>query len=317
MVRRLSMLDPAFRYAEHRALRSFYDAEIFYYQGTDFIEGVEELLKEEMAHYLGCREVEARVISGQMANAVVFSALVDYLNRNDGKAEPRRIRSVLNNHMIRGGHLSAQPLGALFNFVRIDPRTEKSAVVNFPVLAENPYKTDLEATRRLIDEQRPELIIFGKSMVLHREPVREIRDFLREQGIEAVVLYDMAHVLGWRDPASRSRSPKGRTWSRPRRTRPSSARSGESFPATGAKTKSNTPSGNPFRTGPSPAASATTHLGTLLGLLMAAYEMNRFRDDYQPAVIRNAKAFASALRDAGLRWPAIRRSPLRKPIRSS
>jgi aminomethyltransferase len=33
---------------------------------------------------------------------------------------------------------------------------------------------------------------------------------------------------------------------------------------------------------------------------MAAYEMNRFRDDYQQAVIRNAKAFASALREAGL-----------------
>ena len=34
---------------------------------------------------------------------------------------------------------------------------------------------------------------------------------------------------------------------------------------------------------------------------MAAYEMNRFRDDYQPAVLANAKAFARALADAGLR----------------
>ena len=33
---------------------------------------------------------------------------------------------------------------------------------------------------------------------------------------------------------------------------------------------------------------------------MAAYEMNCFRDAYQQAVIRNAKAFAGALRDAGL-----------------
>ena len=36
-------------------------------------------------------EVETRVISGQMANTAVFSALVDYLNRGDRKAEPRRI----------------------------------------------------------------------------------------------------------------------------------------------------------------------------------------------------------------------------------
>ncbi|MBU2055760.1 MAG: glycine cleavage system aminomethyltransferase GcvT, partial [Proteobacteria bacterium] len=200
MVRRLAVMDPAYRYAEHRSLRSFYDAEIFYYQGTDFIEGVEDLLKREMAHYLGCREVEARVISGQMANAVVFGALVDYLNRGDRKTEPRRIRTVLNHHIIRGGHLSAQPMGALYNMVRIDPRLEKPAVVNFPVLPDNPYKIDVEATRRIIDEYRPELIVFGKSMVLHREPLREIGDFLREQRIEAVVLYDMAHVLGLAGP---------------------------------------------------------------------------------------------------------------------
>ena len=33
-------------------------------------------------------------------------------------------------------------------------------------------------------------------MVLHREPVAEIRRFLDEAGIDAVLLYDMAHVLG-------------------------------------------------------------------------------------------------------------------------
>jgi aminomethyltransferase len=38
----------------------------------------------------------------------------------------------------------------------------------------------------------------------------------------------------------------------------------------------------------------------MLGLLMAAYEMNHFKDEYQPKVIANAKAFARALKDAGL-----------------
>jgi aminomethyltransferase len=49
-----------------------------------------------------------------------------------------------------------------------------------------------------------------------------------------------------------------------------------------------------------PGSVSNHHLGTLLGLLMAAYEMNGFRDAYQQAVIRNAKSFARALRDAGL-----------------
>ena len=42
------------------------------------------------------------------------------------------------------------------------------------------------------------------------------------------------------------------------------------------------------------------HLGTLLGLLGAAYEMIRFRAEYQPQVIRNAKSFANALAAQGL-----------------
>src|ERR1017187_1128955 len=49
-----------------------------------------------------------------------------------------------------------------------------------------------------------------------------------------------------------------------------------------------------------PGATSNHHLGTLLGLLMAAYEMNHFKDAYQRAVLANAKAFARALAAAGL-----------------
>jgi aminomethyltransferase len=49
-----------------------------------------------------------------------------------------------------------------------------------------------------------------------------------------------------------------------------------------------------------PGSLSNHHLGTLLGLLLAAYEMNYFKDDYQKAVLNNAKAFAAALKDCGL-----------------
>jgi aminomethyltransferase len=42
------------------------------------------------------------------------------------------------------------------------------------------------------------------------------------------------------------------------------------------------------------------HLGSLLGLLMSAYEMNAFRTEYQKAVLSNAKSLALALKDRGL-----------------
>ena len=47
LVRMLSVMDPAFRYAEHRESKAFYDADIFYYQGTEFIGEVERMLEEE------------------------------------------------------------------------------------------------------------------------------------------------------------------------------------------------------------------------------------------------------------------------------
>ena len=62
LVRLLTIMDPSGRYAEHREMKAFGDKEVFYYQGTKFIEEVEVLLKEEFRKFMGCTEVETRVI---------------------------------------------------------------------------------------------------------------------------------------------------------------------------------------------------------------------------------------------------------------
>ena len=300
MSRLLSIMDPSFRYAEHRESKALEDAEIFYYQGTAFIEEVELLLEQEMQKFLGCGEVETRLVSGQMANTAVFSALLDYLNRTDRRREPRRIRRVMNNYLGKGGHLSAQPMGALRDFVARDPQTERPAVVNFPVLRENPFKMDVEATLDLIDRTRPELIILGKSMVLHKEPVREIRKFLDDQKIDAILMYDMAHVLGLVGPHFQKPFEEG----------------ADLVTGSTHKTFFGTQRGvvgsrfqeeeeryelwEALRRRTFPGSVSNHHLGTMLGLLMAAYEMNHFKDDYQPRVVANAKAFARALSERGL-----------------
>jgi aminomethyltransferase len=48
-----------------------------------------------------------------------------------------------------------------------------------------------------------------------------------------------------------------------------------------------------------PGFTSNHHLGTLLGLLLSVYEMRAYGDQYQQAVIRNAKAFAHALAEEG------------------
>jgi len=300
LVRLLSVTDPAFRYAEHKKTEAFYDLEVFYYQGTSFIHEVERLLKQELCTFLGCAEVETRVISGQMANAAVFSALVDYLNRGDRKAEPRRIRKVINNHIAKGGHLSAQPMGALRDFVARDPRTEMPAVEDIPVREDNPYKPDVPALLDLIAKEDPELIILGKSMVLHPEPVAEVRRFLDETGSRAVLMYDMAHVLGLVGPYFQQPFAEGadivtgsthKTFFGPQRG---------IIAGDWREPEERWELWEAIERRAFPGSVSNHHLGTLLGLLMATYEMNHFKDAYQQAVIANAKAFARALRDAGL-----------------
>jgi aminomethyltransferase len=300
MARLASIMDPSFRYAEHRKLKAFYDADIYYYQGTDFIHEVERMLEEEMCKFMGCNEVEIRLISGQMANVSVFSGMVDYLNRADRKAEPRRIRYVMNHHIGKGGHLSAQPMGALRDFVARDPHTERPAVVNFAVRKDNPYQIDVPATLELIDEFRPELIIFGKSMVLHKEPVAEIRRFADEYGINSVVMYDMAHVLGLIGPHFQQPFEEGvdLVTGSTHKTFFGTQRGIVGSRFTEEEERYELWEAIYRRT--FPGSVSNHHLGTMVGLLVAAYEINHFRDEYQRKVIKNAKAFARALKECGL-----------------
>ncbi len=298
--RLLSISDPVNRYAEHKEIKAFSGEDVFYYQGTGFIQEIEDKLNQEFQTYFGCRNVESRVISGQMANTAFFSALVDFLNRSDRKSEQRRIAKIMNNHIIKGGHLSAQPMGALRDFVARDPKTEKPAVINFPVHADNPYKLDVDACKTIIKEHQPELVILGKSMIIHKEPVAQIRALVDEFAPHCMVMYDMAHVLGLYGPHFQEPLKEG------------------AHIVTGSthKTYFGTQRGviasdfkdddlewglwEAVQRRTFPGSVSNHHLGTMTGLLFAAYEMNQFRDEYQKAVTADAKIFAQALKESGL-----------------
>jgi aminomethyltransferase len=300
MARLLSIMDPVGRYAEHKQVKAFKEADIFYYQGTEFISEVESLLISELQKFLECTEVETRVISGQMANVAVFSAMVDYLNRADRKIEQRRIRKIMNNHIIKGGHLSAQPMGALRDFVMRDPKWEKPAVVNFPVLPDNPYKIDEAATRQLIEEHQPELIILGKSMIIHREPVAEVRAAIDELAPGCFLMYDMAHVLGLIGPYFQQPFKEGADIVTGSTHKTFYGTQRGVVAVNYAEDDARYEFWEAIQRRSFPGSLSNHHLGTLLGLLLATYEMNHFKDEYQQAVLANAKAFAAALKDCGL-----------------
>ena len=302
IARLLSVSDPVNRYAEHKEVKAFSGQDVFYYQGTGFIEEVENRLNREFMTFFNCNAVESRVISGQMANTAFFSALVDHINRADRKNEQKRLTSVMNNHIIRGGHLSAQPMGALRDFVARDPRTEKPAVINFPVLPDNPYKLDVAACEALIKTHQPQLAILGKSMIIHKEPVAQIRRLVDTYAPHCIVMYDMAHVLGLYGPHFQEPLAEGAhvvTGS----THKTFFGTQRGVIAADLPQTPGTPENDLWeavRRRTFPGSVSNHHLGTMTGLLFAAYEMNQFKDAFQSQTIANAKAFAAALKDQGL-----------------
>ncbi|MBC7361885.1 MAG: hypothetical protein H5U06_06355 [Candidatus Aminicenantes bacterium] len=297
LVKLAEISDPSGRYAEHRTMKG---QEIYFYQGTDFIREVELEAKKQLCQYFGCTDVELRPISGQMANEVVFKGLVKFVNRNRPAGQPfRRLRMVMNNDLNKGGHLSSQPMGALFNLVEEDPATGKEKVVNIPVRQDNPYKADLDRLASMLKEYRPELVIFGKSMFLYPEPVKFVYDLVKDWPDRPVLMYDMAHVLGlygafqspFEEGADLVTGSTHKTF----------------FGTQRGVIAGNFPENSPFKQlwtdiqgRAFPGSTSNHHLGTLLGLLLSAYEMNEFKEAYQTQVKKNAKAFARYLKEAGI-----------------
>lgn len=309
LVKLLEISDPQGRYAEHKtALKKEFEAlkgsgalkgdQIYYYQGTQFIFEVEEKLKEVMKEYLSADDVETRTISGQMANEVAFKSVLKYLSKG-GDNLPKlsstgRLVSAMNNSLNGGGHLSAQPFGALFNFVDEEP-------TSIPLQINNPYKVDVEKFINLVDEKKPPLIIFGKSLFLHPEPVKELKKYLdSRKDYFPVVMYDGAHVLGilgtyFQNPLSEGANivtgSTHKTFFGPQRG------------IIGIKVQNDSPYSklaNEIHTRTFPGSTSNHHLGTQLALLGAALEMKNFRDEYQKAVVSNARAFAKALYEKGI-----------------
>jgi glycine/serine hydroxymethyltransferase len=297
LVKMCEISDAAGRYAEHRTMKG---EEVYFYQGTDFIRDVEIETQKELGAYFGCSEVELRPISGQMANEVVFKGMVKFLNRERAAGQPgRRMRLVMNNDLNKGGHLSSQPMGALFNFVEEDAKTGKEKVVSIPVLPGNPYQADLERLGELLDKERPELLIFGKSMFLYPEPVAFAAGLVKSWPQPAVIMYDMAHVLGlygaFQKPLAEGADvvtgSTHKTFFGPQRGVVAG-----SFPQ-GSRLRN---LWLDIRGRAFPGSTSNHHLASLVALLMAAYEMNAYREAYQKQVLANAKAFARSLKANGL-----------------
>ncbi len=295
LVKICEIADPAGRYAEHRTMKG---KEVYFYQGIDFIRDVEDEAREAICEFFNCEQAELRPISGQMANEIVFKAVTKFVNHRD-ETEFARMSCVINNDLGKGGHLSSQPMGALYNYVSPNPSTGKENCVNFPVRADNPYRIDVPRLLELLEHNKPDLVVFGKSMFIYPEPVRELYEVVKDWKNRPVIMFDMAHVLGLygafqtplEEGADIITGSTHKTFFGPQRGVIVSNMGKDSiFRKVWLEVKSRA----------FPGSTSNHHLGTLVALLMATYEMNEFKTEFQTQVLKNARHLAKQLVAAGV-----------------
>lgn len=258
--------DFAHRYAEgHPGER--------YYQGTEKIDLIETDAKRYLKTLFGCMHTEVRPISGTNANEAVFSR---YIRPGD---------IVITNSTPAGGHISHDRAGTVGKYTR--------NILNFPITADG-YHIDVEKTRDLIHVTKPSLVIFGKSLFLFPEPIRELIDVC--SSVKARVVYDGAHVLGliagkqFQDPLAEGASLI-------------SASTHKTFPGPQRGIILSNMSSDDWRRidkGAFPGSSSNHHLDTLPPLLITTYEMLAYGQEYAAQVVRNAQALAKKLDEKGM-----------------
>ncbi len=287
-VKALCVTDFSGRYNEWRFDPSL-GGVVNYYEGVRDITEIEAQLREHVKKKAGCTDLETRVLSGAMANATVFGALVRLLNRGS-QGDYRRL-SALAYRLGDGGHLSAQALGTLRHFSRVDPETGLKAVSNFPMRADDPYSLDFEKTADMIHAENPDMVILGRSLTLYKEPVKEIREIISQlpEHKRPLLMLDAAHTLGIILPDIAEYLPFVDVLT---------ASTHKTFPGPQRGIALlNIPAGSRYERLSNliheeafPGWTSNHHLGTLAGLYATFLEMDVFGREYQQAIFQGRNA---------------------------
>jgi len=262
--------DFAHRYAEgHPGKR--------YYQGTEKIDAIETMVKQQLKALFDCRNVDVRPTSGTVANDAVFSRFI----------KPGDI--VMVNSTSGGGHISHHRHGSVGKYT--------GNIINFPY-TEDHYHIDVKETIRVLERVPVKVMIMGKSLYLFPDPVKELAQVCSDRKI--ILLYDAAHVLGliagkqFHDPLKEGAMiVLGSTHKTFFGTQRGLVYSNMKEPEWLAVER-----------GTFPGSTSNHHLDTLAVLAIAVFEFMEYGAEYAKQVVKNAKALGKALDKKGFKVEA-------------
>ncbi len=144
-----------------------------YYQGNLFVDEVERQATELAKDLFRCGHADVRPISGTNANLAVLFALL----------KPGDLITTVA--LSDGAHISTAKFGAV--------GVRGLQALTYPWDQET-MNLDVDATAKLLVEEKPKVALFGQSVYLFPTPLKELEDAFQEAGCH--VWYDGAHVLG-------------------------------------------------------------------------------------------------------------------------
>jgi glycine hydroxymethyltransferase len=149
-----------------------YTAPDKFYRGARFMDEVQALAEEVARKVYNAKFADVRPTSGHAADIALLLTLV---NRGD---------KIVSVGLESGGYpgISHVGLGKILGLKNL-----------YFAFDEKAFNIDVKATRRLLEQEKPKLLIFGSSFIPFPQPVREVSSMVDG---DAVCVYDGSHVMG-------------------------------------------------------------------------------------------------------------------------
>ncbi len=251
-----------------------------YYQGCKIYDEVEIICIEAMKKLFKANFVDVRPTSGTTANIAALKAMV------------KPGMKVASAEVPAGAHISHQKFGAV--------GVRGAEVIHYPFDNEE-LVPDVDGVNKMIEKEKPALMIFGYSLFLFPIPLKEIRDTAEANGTR--ILYDGAHVMGliaggkFQDPLREGATVlTGST----HKTFPGPQKGvvigdfDENDPDQKKLMKK-------LDSAVFPGVTSNHHLHHVAALAITALEMLEFGEQYASQIIKNAKALGEAMAEEGFK----------------
>ena len=241
-----------------------------FYMGTRFTDDVQANGEKLARKVFNCEKADLRPLSGHIADMIFLACFT----------KPRD--KVMCVSPEDGGYpgISRGGIPSLFNL----------KIVDFP-FSQMERNIKVDEAEDLILHEKPQVIVFGSSLILFPHPVRALAQAAKE--IEAHVGFDGSHVLGliagkeFQDPLREGASALfGSTHK-------------SFFGPQGGIILGDRKHGEVIRKRIFPALVDNAHWNRIAALTLALAEMEKFGREYATQVVRNAQTLASALAEYG------------------